>query len=93
MEKTPQGKIGKLISERPDIIDVLESYNYQHPDQIDVKYKEKPVNFIILDDLMGSSAFNKKAQNKLGNRPGGSCGLTYVPGHGIPFARAIDYGK
>ncbi len=24
---------------------------------------------------------------------GGSCGLTYVPGHGIPFARALDYGK
>ncbi len=23
----------------------------------------------------------------------GSCGLTYVPGHGIPFARALDYGK
>jgi hypothetical protein len=21
------------------------------------------------------------------------CDLTYVPGHGIPFARALDYGK
>ena len=65
VEKTPQRKIGKLIKERPDIIDILESHSYQHPDQIDIKYKEKPVNFIILDDLMGSSAFNKKAQNKL----------------------------
>ena len=25
--------------------------------------------------------------------PGGSRDLTYVPGHGIPFARALDYGK
>ncbi len=28
-----------------------------------------------------------------GQQGGGSRGLTYVPGHGIPFARALDYGK
>ena len=31
--------------------------------------------------------------NRLSAAPGGSCGLTYVPGHDIPFARALDYGK
>ncbi len=31
--------------------------------------------------------------NRLSVAPGGSCDLTYVPGHGIPFARALDYGK
>ncbi len=32
---------------------------------IDIKYKERPVNFIVSDDLMSSSAFSKKTENLL----------------------------
>jgi hypothetical protein len=31
--------------------------------------------------------------NRLSTAPGSSSGLTYVLGHGIPFARALNYGK
>ena len=53
----------KLVTNIPDILDILKKYNYQDPDDIDIRFRERPVNFFILDDLMGSSAFNKKAQS------------------------------
>lgn len=66
VEKTPVSKILDLIKDRPDIFDILKTNDFQHPDAIpQPKYYERCVNFIILDDLMGSSAFNKKAQSLL----------------------------
>lgn len=65
IEKTPKKRIPKLLKDRPEIIEILQEYDYQHYDKIDIRFKERPVSFIILDDLMGSSAFNKKAQSLL----------------------------
>jgi hypothetical protein len=45
-----------------------------------------PVEPLVL--LMRSPSGDKPSAT-----PGGSRGLTYVPSHGIPFARALDYGK
>jgi hypothetical protein len=44
----------------------------------------EPLRFVHAVSLRG---------NRPSAAPGGSCGLTYVPGHSIPFARALDYGK
>lgn len=65
IKRTKPINILKLITKRPEIIEILERYNYQNPDDIDIKYKEKPANFIVLDDLMSSSAFSRKTQNLL----------------------------
>lgn len=65
VKKTPSSKILKLIKNKPEIIDILETFQYQDPDDIDIKYKERPVNFIVLDDLMSSSAFSRKAESLL----------------------------
>jgi hypothetical protein len=63
IQKTPKKDMIKLVTNIPDILDILKKYNYQDPDDIDIRFRERPVNFFILDDLMGSSAFNKKAQS------------------------------
>lgn len=65
VERTPKKKIGELLMRRPELTEILEQYEYQHPDKIDIKYKEIPINFCVLDDLMGSSAFNKSSQSLL----------------------------
>jgi hypothetical protein len=65
IQKTPKKDIVKLVRDVPEILEILNKYNYIDPDEIDVRFRERPVNFIILDDLMGSSAFNKKAQSLL----------------------------
>jgi hypothetical protein len=65
IRKTPKRSIVKLIVNRPDLVDILKQYDFQDPDDVDIKFKERPVNFIVLDDLMGSSAFNKKTQSLL----------------------------
>lgn len=65
IKATPKKKLLRLIEENPELVKILEQYNFQHPDDIEIRFKERPVNFIILDDLMGSSAFNKKAQSLL----------------------------
>lgn len=65
IKRTNTNNILKLISENPEIIEILQQYNFQNPDEIDIKYKEKPANFVILDDLMSSSAFSRKTQNLL----------------------------
>lgn len=66
VEKTPLKQIKGLLAERPDIFHLLKQYDFQHYNLIpQPRYIERPVNFIILDDLMGSSCFNKKAQSLL----------------------------
>jgi len=63
--KTKSSKIIELLKRQPNIIDILETFDYQHPDEIDIRFKERPVNFIVLDDLMSSSAFSRKAESLL----------------------------
>ena len=65
IKRTKKNNILKLITEKPEILEILQQYDFQHPDTIDIKYREKPVNFLILDDLMSSSAFSRKTQNLL----------------------------
>lgn len=66
VDKTPLKKIKELIQTNPEIFELLKQYDYQHYKTIpQPRYYERPVNFLILDDLMGSSAFNKKTQSLL----------------------------
>ncbi|HEY9702619.1 MAG TPA: hypothetical protein V6C58_09245 [Allocoleopsis sp.] len=65
IDKTPEKKIPELLKKRPEIQDILKEYDYKHPDEIDIRYKERPITNIILDDLLGSDAFNKKSTSKL----------------------------
>lgn len=66
VDKTPLNKIKDLLINRPELFEILKRNDFQHYKTIDQpRYYERPVNFLILDDLMGSSAFNKKAQSLL----------------------------
>ena len=68
IEKTPEKKIPKLYDTNPEIFKILEKNDYAPPDEIEQPtYKAYPVNFIILDDLLGSSAFTTKLRSKLTN--------------------------
>jgi hypothetical protein len=63
--KTPENKLDKLYDENPDMFELLERYNYQHPSEME---HDKPeVNIIILDDLLGSDAFTRKTKSTLVN--------------------------
>jgi len=63
--KTPERKLDKLYDEEPEIFHLLEEYDYIHPN----KFEHEPakLNIIILDDLLGSDAFNKKTKSVLTN--------------------------
>lgn len=65
VKRTPERKIPDLIKRRPDVIRILEEKGYVKPEELDVKYREVPVNLIVLDDCVGSSAFSRKSQNML----------------------------
>lgn len=66
VDKTPLNKIKDLLTNRPELFEILKTNDFQHYKTLPpLRYYERPVNFIILDDLMGSSAFNKKAQSLL----------------------------
>lgn len=63
--KTPENKLEKLYDENPDMFNLLEQYNYQHPSELE---HDKPeVNIVILDDLLGSDAFTRKTKSTLVN--------------------------
>jgi hypothetical protein len=63
--KTPENKLDKLYDENPDMFNLLEKFNYQHPNEIE---HEKPeVNIVILDDLLGSDAFTRRTKSTLVN--------------------------
>lgn len=63
--KIPENKIEKAYDDNPDMFNLLERFNYQHPSEIE---HEKPeVNIIILDDLLGSDAFTRKTKSTLVN--------------------------
>lgn len=63
--KTPEKKLEKLYDENPEIFNLLEEYDYQHPKDIKKEYGK--INIIILDDLLGSDAFTKKTKSVLTN--------------------------
>jgi hypothetical protein len=67
IQKTPKDKIRELIIEQPELYETLKIYNLQSPSIVaeGFRYVEKPITFIILDDLMGSDAFNRKQQSLL----------------------------
>lgn len=67
IDKTPKNEIKNLLSSNQEIQVLLKKYNYETPVKVKkyFTYTTKPITFIILDDLMGSSAFNKKSQNLL----------------------------
>ena len=68
IEKTSEGKLHKLYDTHPEVFEILEKEDYKMPNEIEQpKYYEYPVVFIVLDDLMCSSAFNNKQQSKLTN--------------------------
>jgi len=63
--KTPESKYEKLYETNPEIFNLLEEYDYIHPK--DFKHEKPAVNIIIMDDLLGSSAFTRKTQSVLTN--------------------------
>lgn len=65
VKRTPEKKIPELMRKNPDILDILKAKDFIDPSEIEVRYKEIPVNLIVLDDCVGSSAFSRKSQNLL----------------------------
>lgn len=67
IKRTPKDKIKDLIKERPEIYELLKVHDFETPLKVseNFRYTEKPITFIILDDLMGSDAFNRKHQSLL----------------------------
>lgn len=63
--KTPENKLEKLYDENPDMFNLLEQYNYQHPSEIE--HEDAELNIIILDDLLGSDAFTRRTKSTLVN--------------------------
>lgn len=65
VKRTPDKKMPNLIKNKPEVIKILEDKGFIKPEEIDIKYREIPVNLIVLDDCVGSSAFSRKSQNML----------------------------
>lgn len=67
VDNTPKKDIKKLLDENEEILNVLRQFDFQHPNKIknEFRYTTKPITFLILDDVMGSSALNRKSQNLL----------------------------
>jgi hypothetical protein len=63
--RTPESKLEKLYDENPDMFELLERHNYQHPSEIE--HENGEVNIIILDDLLGSDAFTRRTKSTLVN--------------------------
>ena len=64
LDKCPKERIPNLMKRKPEIFDILQRYDYKHPDELEpLRYKIAPVNVIVLDDLLGSDCFNKKSKN------------------------------
>lgn len=66
--KTPEKDLDELYTRNPEIFKILEKHNYEEPQNIkQPRYKEYPINFLILDDLLGSNGFNNKKNSTLTN--------------------------
>lgn len=67
VDKTPKNEIEMLLKSNPEISFILKKFNYETPAKIKkyFRYTTKPITFLILDDIMGSSALNRKSENLL----------------------------
>ena len=67
VDNTPKKYITKLLNDNPEILELLEKYDFKNLQDVkeDFRYTVKPITFIILDDIMGSSALNRKSENLL----------------------------
>lgn len=67
VDKTPKNEIQGLLKSNPEISFILSKFNYETPAKVKkyFRYTTKPITFIILDDIMGSSALNRKSENLL----------------------------
>lgn len=66
--KIKQNKLNKFFEDNPDIFDILNKNEFQHPDEIPKpRNLTTPVNIIVLDDLMATGAFTNKKLSTLTN--------------------------
>lgn len=67
VDKTPKNEIQALLKSNPEISFILKKFNYESPSKVKkyFRYTTKPITFLILDDIMGSSALNRKSENLL----------------------------
>jgi hypothetical protein len=67
VDKTPKNEIQSLLKSNPEISFILSRYNYESPSKVKkhFRYTSKPITFLVLDDIMGSSALNRKSENLL----------------------------
>ena len=67
IDKTPKNDIEKLLKSNPEISFILKKFNYETPAKVKkyFRYTTKPITFLVLDDIMGSSALNRKSENLL----------------------------
>jgi len=67
VDKTPKNEIEKILKSNPEISFILKKFNYETPFKVKkyFKYTTKPITFLIFDDIMGSSALNRKTENLL----------------------------
>jgi hypothetical protein len=67
VDKTPKNEVQQLLKSNPEILFILKKFNYESPVKVKkyFKYTTKPITFLVLDDIMGSSALNRKSENLL----------------------------
>ena len=67
IDKTPKNEIQELLKSNPEISFILRKFNYETPAKVKkyFKYTTKPITLLLLDDIMGSSALNRKSENLL----------------------------
>lgn len=67
VDKTPKNEIQELLKSNPEISFLLRKFNYETPLKVKkyFRYTTKPITFLLLDDIMGSSALNRKSENLL----------------------------
>ena len=67
VKETPKKDIELLLKENPEILELLEKFNFATIKEVEnyFRYTKKPITFLILDDIMGSSALNRKSENLL----------------------------
>ena len=67
VDNTAKNDIEKLLKSNPEISFYLKKFNYETPLKVKkyFRYTTKPITFLILDDIMGSSALSRKSENLL----------------------------
>lgn len=64
--KIPEDKIKDFYDKEPELFALLESKDFASPDDIQQpKYKNPPVNLIILDDILGGEALSQRGKSFL----------------------------